>query len=70
MKHRRFGRTGIDISELVFGGGFVGVNEDSADEATAEHQLRTVDPGAPESSMFHCSLPRSKARQLPAPRRV
>ena len=40
MKLRRFGRTGIDISELVFGGGFVGGILIHADDDTRREAIR------------------------------
>ena len=40
MKLRRFGRTGIDISELVFGGGFVGGILIDADDDTRRAVIR------------------------------
>ena len=46
MKHRRFGRTGIDISELVFGGGFVGgILIDADDDTRREAIRRALDAG-------------------------
>ena len=38
MKYRRFGRTGLQVSELVFGGGFVGgilLHQDDETKRTA-----------------------------------
>lgn len=40
MKLRRFGRTGIDISELVFGGGYVGGILIHADDDTRREAVR------------------------------
>jgi len=40
MKTRRFGRTGIEISELVFGGGFVGGIIIDADDDTRREAIR------------------------------
>lgn len=40
MKQRRFGRTGIAVSELVFGGGFVGGILIDADDATRREAIR------------------------------
>ena len=40
MKLRRFGRTGIEISELVFGGGFVGGILIHADDDTRREAIR------------------------------
>ncbi|NCF83890.1 MAG: aldo/keto reductase, partial [Proteobacteria bacterium] len=40
MNHRRFGCTGIDISELVFGGGFVGGILIDADDDTRREAIR------------------------------
>ena len=46
MKHRRFGCTGIDISELVFGGGFVGgILIDADDDTRREAIRRALDAG-------------------------
>ena len=40
MKRRRFGRTEIEISELVFGGGFVGGILIHADDDTRRDAIR------------------------------
>lgn len=40
MKLRRFGRTGIEISELIFGGGFVGGIIIDADDGTRREAIR------------------------------
>ena len=40
VKRRRFGRTGIEISELVFGGGFVGGIIIDADDDTRREAIR------------------------------
>ena len=40
MKRRRFGRTGIEISELIFGGGFVGGIIIDADDDTRREAIR------------------------------
>lgn len=40
MKLRRFGRTGIEISELIFGGGFVGGILIDADDETRREAIR------------------------------
>ena len=40
MKTRRFGRTGLDISEMVFGGGFVGGGIIHAKEDTKRAAIR------------------------------
>lgn len=40
MKTRRFGRTGLDISEMVFGGGFVGGIIIHAEEDTKRAAIR------------------------------
>jgi aryl-alcohol dehydrogenase-like predicted oxidoreductase len=46
VKHRRFGCTGIDISELVFGGGFVGgILIDADDDTRREAIRRALDAG-------------------------
>ena len=46
MKRRRFGRTGIEISELVFGGGFVGgILIDADDDTRREAIRRALDGG-------------------------
>ena len=46
MKRRRFGRTGIAISELVFGGGFVGgILIDADDDTRREAIRRALDGG-------------------------
>lgn len=46
VKVRRFGRTGIEISELVFGGGFVGgIVIDADDETRREAIRRALDNG-------------------------
>ena len=46
MKRRRFGRTGIAISELVFGGGFVGgILIDADDDTRREAIRRALDAG-------------------------
>lgn len=46
MKLRRFGRTGIEISELVFGGGFVGgIVIDADDDTRREAIRRALDGG-------------------------
>jgi len=40
VKRRRFGRTGIEISELIFGGGFVGGIMIDADDDTRREAIR------------------------------
>lgn len=40
MKNRRFGRTGIEVSELAFGGGFVGGIIIDADDETRREAIR------------------------------
>jgi L-galactose dehydrogenase/L-glyceraldehyde 3-phosphate reductase len=46
VRQRRFGRTGIDISELVFGGGFVGgILIDADDDTRREAIRRALDTG-------------------------
>ena len=42
MKTRRFGRTGLQVSELVFGGGFVGGLLITQDDATKEKAIQTA----------------------------
>lgn len=46
MRRRRFGRTGIELSELVFGGGFVGgILIDADDDTRREAIRRAIDAG-------------------------
>ncbi len=42
MKYRRFGRTGLQVSEIVFGGGYVGGLLILADDDTRRRALRTA----------------------------
>ncbi len=54
MRYREFGRTGLQVSELVFGGGFVGGILVHADDETKLKALRRAPNREGQSAAMKC----------------